>query len=254
MPPAPWISGSTRIAGDSLRHRSFQDTRSKAAIDGAVDVADRASPGARSSPANSAVHPLAGVAYRHRAQACRRDSRRGTQGSPCRVTVAAVQPELQRPSSWQPQRQPIRNRRRTRGSVRPAAGLGQPRRQALRAGSCAKPPNMTWGIRLKLGERTDSANMRVVVAVARGPPGGYAVDQRSAVLQDYTATFRAERAQRRGGALHLGVGAPEVQQEARPSFCKKEAENFCSPAASERGQAMQPCVSAEPARAVAQAQ
>lgn len=49
-------------------------------------------------------------------------------------------------------------------------------------------------------------NMRVVVAVARCPPSGHAIDQRAAIRQRYAATLCGNAGQGRRGGLHLAVG------------------------------------------------
>ena len=65
-------------------------------------------------------------------------------------------------------------------------------------------------------------DMRVVVAVARGPPGRDAVDQLSAVFQRDSAAVCAGGFQRGCGALHLGVRAPEVVQGSKQFFFEKK--------------------------------
>ena len=135
----------------------------------------------QAAPAEEAVHALSGVAHRHRRQACRRDSRPGRREIVCGVrmprlsqycaaifmaTSTATEPESAK-NTWS----------RSPGSMR-----RQPRGQLFGAGSCVRPPNMTCGMRLELA-RDRCADMRVVVAVAGGPPGGDAVDQYPPVVR-----------------------------------------------------------------------
>ena len=56
------------------------------------------------------------------------------------------------------------------------------------------------------------ADVRVVVAVAGGPPRRDAVDQLAPVLQHQAAAFGARHGQRRRRGLHLAVGAPDVRR------------------------------------------
>ncbi len=54
------------------------------------------------------------------------------------------------------------------------------------------------------------ADVRMIIAVAGGPPGGDAVDQLASVFEGDGAALGGGGAERWGGGAHLGVRAPEV--------------------------------------------
>ena len=69
------------------------------------------------------------------------------------------------------------------------------------------------------------ADVRVIVAVTGGPPGGDAVDKFAPVLQDDPRAFGAGHRQRRGRGLHLTIGTPDVAGAlGKPVRCRESHE------------------------------
>ena len=188
MPPAPWTSGSTIIAGGGVR-----DGRRR------IDPGRRGRPrpsGCRRRRAgagasrNAECIDSSGIRDRHRAEG---------------VAVIAV-PEAEEPASSRPcpvLRQNCsaifsatstaidpESAKNTRD--RPPGAIAVSRVASGSAGSCARPPNITCGI---VGELTldAPADMRVVVPVADAPPRRDAVDQLAAVGQHDPAAVRPRR-------------------------------------------------------------
>ncbi len=83
------------------------------------------------------------------------------------------------------------------------------RRASVSACSCTSPPNITCGISASC-RSTRLADMRMVIAVAGGPPGRDAVDQLAAVGQRDAAAVGAHHRQRRSHGLHLRIRQPDM--------------------------------------------
>ncbi len=63
--------------------------------------------------------------------------------------------------------------------------------------------------------RDGGADMRIVIAVDRGPPGGDAVDENTPVGERETHAFARHHRERRRRRLHLGIGKPDVGEALR---------------------------------------
>ena len=71
---------------------------------------------------------------------------------------------------------------------------------------------MRHGCELALNGRAD---MRMIVAVARGPPRRDAVDQFASISQHDPAAVRRCNGKRKGRRLHLRIGQPDMLEPGR---------------------------------------